>query len=115
MKFRAFEDGRKLIRKFIVNRIGMWSASMLFLLGTIYACTVIVGMNYFGFSNPIVGTILIVMEMLTLIYAPLMVILMCSIYTVASENSKPFILIALAFMIIVVVTIIVFRLFTPRI
>ena len=84
-----------------MNRLGMWSASGLFMVGIIYAITVAIGMYITGFTNPIVDPILAIMEILTLIAAPLLVILMSIIHATALPEFKAYSLIALAFMLLV--------------
>lgn len=84
-----------------MNRLGMWSAFGLFMVGITYAVTVAIGMYFSGFTNPIVDPILAIMELLTLIAAPLLVILMSTIHSTALPESKTYSLIALAFMLIV--------------
>jgi hypothetical protein len=84
-----------------MNRLGTWSAFGLFIVGVFYAITVAVGMYTAGFTNPIVNPILAIMEALTLVAAPLLVILMSSIHFTTQPDFKVYSLIALAFMILV--------------
>jgi hypothetical protein len=84
-----------------MNRLGMWSAIGLFMIGVFYAITVAIGIYDSGFTSPIEGPILAVMEMLTLVAAPLLVILMSTIHSTANRSLKVYSLIALAFMILV--------------
>lgn len=84
-----------------MNRLGMWSAFGLFMVGIIYAITVAIGMYITGFTNPIVDPILAIMEILTLIAAPLLVILMSIIHATALPEIKAYSVIALAFMLLV--------------
>lgn len=84
-----------------MNRIGMWSALSLFIIGVVYAITVVIGIYTTGFTNPIVDPILAIMETLTLVSAPLLVIIMGAIHSSATSAYKIYSLIALAFMIIV--------------
>lgn len=84
-----------------MNRLGMWSAIGLFIIGVVYAITVAIGIYESGFAKPIVDPILAIMEILTLVAAPLLVILMSTLHTTASLDFKAYSLIALAFMILV--------------
>jgi hypothetical protein len=78
----------------------MWSAFGLFIVGLVYAITVAVGIYNTGFTTPIVDPILAIMEILTLLSAPLLVILMSTIHTKAPLDFKVYSLIALAFMVL---------------
>ena len=84
-----------------MNRLGMWSAIGLFIIGVFYAITVAIGIYESGFAKPIVDPILAIMEILTLVAAPLLVTLMSTIHSTASLNFKAYSSIALAFMILV--------------
>jgi len=84
-----------------MNQLGMWTAFGLFVIGIIYAITVIIGMYTADFSNPIVDPILAIMEILTLVAAFLLVILMSAIHHKAPPESKVYSAIALAFMVLV--------------
>ena len=84
-----------------MNRLGMWSAIGLFMIGVFYAITVAIGIYESGFAKPIVDPILAIMEILTLVAAPLLVILMSTIHSTASLDLKAYSSIALAFMILV--------------
>jgi len=84
-----------------MNQLGMWTAFGLFVVGIIYAITVIIGMYTADFSNPIVDPILAIMEILTLVAAFLLVILMSAIHYKAPPESKVYSAIALAFMVLV--------------
>lgn len=84
-----------------MNRIGMWSALGMFVVGILYVITVAIGMYSVGLTKPIVDPILGAMEVLTLITAPLLVILMSAIHRTASEDQKIYSLIALAFAVLV--------------
>ena len=53
-----------------MNRLGMWSAFGLFVVGLVYAITVAVGIVNTGFTTPIVDPILAIMEILTLSRLP---------------------------------------------
>ena len=79
------------------NRLGSWSALAVFLLGVAYVVTLTIAVSVHGLANPIVDPILAVMEVLTLISAPLMVIVISAIHAYASVDRKIYGLIALAF------------------
>jgi hypothetical protein len=79
------------------NRLGSWSALAIFLLGVSYFVTLTIAVSVHGFTAPIADPILAVMEVLTLISAPLMVIVISAIHAYASADRKMYGLIALAF------------------
>lgn len=83
-----------------VNQLGYWSAIAMFLIGIAYVVTLAIGFAVHGFAEPIVDPILAIMEVLTLISAPPMVVIIASIHGYASEDRKIFALIALAFMVL---------------
>jgi hypothetical protein len=84
------------------NRLGSWSAFAVFLIGVAYFVTLTIGVAMRGLTEPIVDPILAVMEVLTLMSAPLMVVIMAAIHDYASVNRKIFGLIAFAFAIVFV-------------
>lgn len=84
-----------------MKNVGMWSAFGMFTVGIFYIFTVAIGMYSVGFTQPIVDPILGIMEVLTLVTAPLLVILMCAIHRTSSQDQKIHSLIALAFAILV--------------
>ena len=84
------------------NRLGSWSALAVFLIGVAYFVTLAIGFAVHGLTEPIVGPILAVMEVLTLLSAPLMVVVMAAIHDYASVNHKIYGSIALAFTILFV-------------
>jgi hypothetical protein len=69
----------------------------MFLIGIAYVVTLAIGFAVHGFAEPIVDPILAIMEVLTLMSAPPMVVIMAAIHGYASEDRKIFALIALAF------------------
>jgi hypothetical protein len=79
------------------NRLGRWSALAIFLLGVAYFVTLTISVSVHGLTAPIVDPTLAVMEVLTLISAPLMVILFSAIHAYALVERKIYGLIALAF------------------
>jgi hypothetical protein len=83
-----------------MNRLGAWSASALVLIGAAYAGVVLLGMRASGFSHPIIDPVLAVMEVLTLLSAPLLVLLMTAVYESTSAGDKVYALAALAFMLL---------------
>ena len=80
-----------------VTRLGRTSALAMFLIGVAYIVAMATGMAIHGLSEPIVDPVLAVMEVLTLMSAPTMVVLMASIYMRASPERKVYGLVALAF------------------
>jgi hypothetical protein len=80
-----------------MSRIGMWSAFLLAVGGVVYAATVTVGMISYGLQRPIGGLILTVMEILTLVLAPLVVAMMAAVHVNAASEFKTSTLVALAF------------------
>jgi hypothetical protein len=75
-----------------VNRLGVWSASALCVIGVAYVVTLAVGFASAGFAKPIVDPVLAVMEILTLLSAPILVVLMArhawSISTRPSDSQR---------------------------
>jgi hypothetical protein len=82
------------------NRLGSWSASAVFVIGVAYLVTLAAGFAVHGLAEPIVDPILAIMEVLTLMSAPLMVVMMAAIHDGASGNRKIYGVIALAFTIV---------------
>ena len=78
-------------------KLGMWSASFLFIGGVVYAAAVTVGMVTYGLDRPIGEPVLAVMEVLTLVLSPLTIVLMAAIHTTAPSEWKTNTLVALAF------------------
>jgi hypothetical protein len=84
-----------------MNRLGRSAALGLCLLGVIYAVTVAIGMSWAGLDKPIRGPILATMEALTLISAPLLVLMMAAVDASAPARNKAFSSAALGFAILV--------------
>ena len=84
-----------------MNKVGMWSAFGMFAIGILYVFTVSIGIYFAGFTQPIVDPILGIMEVLTLVTAPLLVILMSAIHRTSPQDKKTHSLIALAFAVLV--------------
>ena len=82
------------------NRLGRLSAVAVFLIGLAYLVTLAIGFAVHGLAEPIVDPILAIMEALTLLSAPLLVVLMAAIHDYASVNRKIYGMIALAFTIL---------------
>jgi hypothetical protein len=82
------------------NEIGQWSSFGVFLTGLAYIIALMIGFATRGLSAPIVDPLLAVMEILTLIAAPLMLVMMVSIHVRAPDDCKTLSTIALAFMIL---------------
>jgi len=78
-------------------RLGFWAALILFLGGLAYAAAVAVGMVWYGLHRPIGDPVLAVMEILTLLLAPLTIVMMVAIHTDALPEHKTNTLIAVAF------------------
>ncbi len=81
----------------ITTRVGFWTATSLGILGVAYAIVVAVGVSQAGSDSPIVDPVLAVMEVLTLLSAPLIVTLMATIHTHGPPETKVFTASALAF------------------
>lgn len=79
------------------SRIGHLSSISLALVGIAYVVVVGLGIAAVGLEEPIVDPILAIMEALTLVSAPLIVMLMASIYVHATGERKVFGIIALSF------------------
>ncbi len=84
----------------LARRVGRLSSVGLAFVGVVYGFVVVLGIIVVGFDDPIVDPILAVMEALTLLSAPLVVILMASICVTAPHERKVFGVIALSFGII---------------
>jgi hypothetical protein len=83
-----------------VNRLGAWSASALCVIGVAYVVTLAMGFASAGFDKPIVDPVLAVMEILTLVSAPILVVLMASVHAYAAPQFKVHSLVAFAFMVL---------------
>ena len=84
------------------NRLGSWSAFAVFLIGVAYLVTLTIGFTVYGLNEPIVDPVLAVMEVLTLMSAPFIVVMMAAIHDYASIDRKVYGLVALAFAILFV-------------
>jgi hypothetical protein len=84
----------------VTHRLGFWAASGLAVVGVAYAGVVAMGIAETGLVDPIVDPVLAVMEMLTLLAAPLVVILMAAVHGAAAPDRKALGLIALSFAVI---------------
>ena len=84
-----------------MHKPGMWSAFAMFVIGIAYIVTVLTGMYSVGLTRPIVDPILAIMETMTLVTAPLLIILMSAIHHTAPPERKIYSLIALAFAVLV--------------
>lgn len=82
------------------SELGRWSSFAVFLVGVAYIVALVIGFATRGLSAPIVDPLLAVMEVLTLIAAPLMLVMMTAIYRRASDERKTMGLLALAFMLL---------------
>jgi hypothetical protein len=81
-----------------MNRLGVGSASALCAIGVAYVITLAVGFTTAGFAKPILDPVLAVMEILTLLSAPILVVLMASVHAYAPPEYKIHGVIAVAFM-----------------
>lgn len=79
------------------NRIGVWAATALGVVGVGYAVVTTVGMVQAGLTAPIVDPVLAIMELLTLLSAPLIVVLLAAVHSWAPERRATHSLIALCF------------------
>ncbi len=84
----------------ITLRLGYLSSIGMVLVGVLYALVVGFGIAQAGLQNPIIDPTLAVMEAITLLSAPLIVILMVAMYGVANKERKVFGILALSFAII---------------
>lgn len=78
-------------------RIGFLSSLSLSLVGVAYIVVVAIGITEAGLHNPIVDPILAVMEVLTLVSAPLIVAVMAATYETAEPDRKMLALLAVIF------------------
>jgi hypothetical protein len=83
-----------------MNRLGLWSASALCVIGVAYMVTLAVGFSSAGFAKPIVDPVLAVMEMLTLVSAPMLVVLIAAVHAYARPQYKVHSSVAFAFMVL---------------
>jgi hypothetical protein len=83
-----------------MNRLGAWSASALFVIGVAYVVTLAVGFASAGLAKPIVDPVLAVMEILTLLSAPILVVLMAAVHAYAEPRHRVHGSIAFAFMVL---------------
>lgn len=75
----------------------MWASSLLFFGGSAYAAIVAVGIWSYGLNRPIGEPLLAVMEILTLLMAPLIIVMMAAVHACASAEKKTNTLVALTF------------------
>jgi hypothetical protein len=79
------------------NRLGFWSAASLVGIGVSYILALAAGFARHGFQEPIIDPALAIMEVLTLLSAPAIVILMAAIHDRAAPGRKIYGVAALAF------------------
>jgi hypothetical protein len=80
------------------NVVGRWSSFAVFLIGIAYIGPLTVGFATRGMSAPIVDPLLAIMEVLTMVAAPLMLVMMLAIHERAPDDRRIAGTIALAFM-----------------
>jgi hypothetical protein len=81
-------------------RWGSWAAGGVSLIGVAYIVALAFGFARFGLDQPIADPVLAVMEVLTLLSAPLMVVTMAAVHSYASADRKFFGVLALSFTIL---------------
>jgi hypothetical protein len=82
------------------SRLGAWAAATMCLIGAAYLVTLSCGVAIQGLNEPIADPVLAVMEVLTLMSAPPMVVMMAAIHQRASVGHKIWSEVALAFTIL---------------
>ena len=82
------------------SELGRWSSFAVFLVGLAYIVALVIGFATRGLSAPIVDPLLAIMEVLTLIAAPLMLVMMAAIHGRASDERKTIGSLAFAFMLL---------------
>lgn len=82
------------------NVLGRWSSFAVFVVGVAYIVALVIGFATRGLSAPIVDPLLAVMEVLTLIAAPLMLVMMAAIHGRARDERRTVGAVAFAFMIL---------------
>jgi hypothetical protein len=78
--------------------VGRWSSFVVFLVGVAYFIALLIGFATRGLSAPIVDPLLAVMEMLTLLVAPVLLVMMAAIHGRAAHSLKTVSSLAFAFM-----------------
>ena len=81
-----------------MSRLGFWSALSFFGVGVAYIITLAVGLAAAGLTKPIVDPVLAIMELLTLLSAPLAVVTMAAVHSRTSSDDKIYSVVALVFM-----------------
>jgi uncharacterized membrane protein YhaH (DUF805 family) len=79
------------------NRLGFWSSAAIAAIGVVYAFALAAGFVRHGLSEPIRDPVLAIMEVLTLLCGPAIVILMAAVCDRADSDRKVYGLVALAF------------------
>jgi hypothetical protein len=80
-----------------VHRIGQWTSTVFVGIGVAYAATLAVGFARHGLREPITDPVLAVMEVLTLLSAPVLVLLMVAVHDWAAPERKAYGIAAVAF------------------
>lgn len=79
------------------HRLGYWSSAAVATIGVAYIVALAAGFARHGFREPITDPVLAIMEILTLLSAPALLLVMASIHDVAPPDRKIYGLIAVAF------------------
>ena len=80
------------------SALGRWSSLVVFLLGVAYFVALLIGFATRGLSAPIADPLLAIMEALTLVVAPILLVMMAAIHGRATEPLKTLGALAFAFM-----------------
>lgn len=79
------------------ERIGSWAATALGVVGLVYGLVTALGVAQAGLTEPIVDPVLAIMELLTLVAAPLVVIVLAAVHAWAPGGRATLSLAALSF------------------
>jgi len=79
------------------SRLGSWAAATVALIGVAYVVVLGIGMAHFGLERPITDPVLAVMEVLTLVSAPALLVALAAVYEAAAPPQKHWGIVALAF------------------
>jgi hypothetical protein len=79
------------------SRLGSWAAAAVAWIGVVYVIVLGIGMARFGLERPIADPVLAVMEVLTLVSAPALLVALATVYEAAAPPQKHWGTVALAF------------------